>query len=357
MRKGRVALGFWLLVIVTLVTSSATYAWLSMNLSVLTGGIAVSARSDSKYLQISAHPQEGYGEAVSFGREDDIFGTSTDVEEIFLTTYGYLPAAGGLTIEATLITVENADSLGFTEGTFSGVGRLHASRNSAITTTATSFEDVTSALTPGDSVFGLYLIRSGNYHATAQGKDQNGEDLNYYYKSERTDGGIDYVCVGSFSEGEILSGRRYWGYAIADTEQSAEEEKMLNIVSIDLPAEGYALKRQVYLRAAGGSLDLRDLKVESVKVKGLRNYLTDAMQIMFVAKSSFGGEELVFFYDHAHPELFHGELFDYMLGDRAETISVDIYIFFDGTHANAYSENSVMSNHSVEICFTVDNQD
>ena len=352
MRKGRVALGFWLLVMVTLVTSSATYAWLSMNLSVLTGGIAVSARSDSKYLQISAHPQEGYGEAVSFGREDDIFGTSTEVEEIFLTTYGYLPAAGGLTIEATRITAENAETLGFTAGTFSGVGRLHASRNSDISTTADSFEDVTATLTPGDSVLGLYLIRSGNYYTTSQGEDQN-----YYYKHERVGGSVDYVCVGSFAEGEILSGRRYWGYAIADTEQSAEEDKMLNVVSIDLPKDGYALKKQVYLRAAGGSLDLRDLKVDSIKVKGLRNYLTDAMQIMFVARSSFGGEDIVFFYDHGSPELFHGELFDYMLGDRAETISVDIYIFFDGTHANAYSENSVMSNHSVEICFTVDNQD
>ena len=352
MRKGRVALGFWLLVMVTLVTSSATYAWLSMNLSVLTGGIAVSARSDSKYLQISAHPQEGYGEAVSFGREDDIFGTSTEVEEIFLTTYGYLPAAGGLTIEATRITAENAETLGFTAGTFSGVGRLHASRNSDISTTADSFEDVTATLTPGDSVLGFYLIRSGNYYTTSQGEDQN-----YYYKHERVGGSVDYVCVGSFAEGEILSGRRYWGYAIADTEQSAEEDKMLNVVSIDLPKDGYALKKQVYLRAAGGSLDLRDLKVDSIKVKGLRNYLTDAMQIMFVARSSFGGEDIVFFYDHGSPELFHGELFDYMLGDRAETISVDIYIFFDGTHTNAYSENSVMSNHSVEICFTVDNQD
>ena len=352
MRKGRVAVGFWLLVMVTLVTSSATYAWLSMNLSVLTGGIAVSARSDSKYLQISAHPQEGYGEAVSFGREDDIFGTSTEVEEIFLTTYGYLPVAGGLTIEATRITAENAETLGFTAGTFSGVGRLHASRNSDISTTADSFEDVTATLTPGDSVLGLYLIRSGNYYTTSQGEDQN-----YYYKHERVGGSVDYVCVGSFAEGEILSGRRYWGYAFADTEQSAEEDKMLNVVSIDLPKDGYALKKQVYLRAAGGSLDLRDLKVDSIKVKGLRNYLTDAMQIMFVARSSFGGEDIVFFYDHGSPELFHGELFDYMLGDRAETISVDIYIFFDGTHANAYSENSVMSNHSVEICFTVDNQD
>ena len=349
MRKGRVALAFWLMVVLALVTSTATYAWISMNLSSYVGGIAVKLATDTKYLQISAHPAEGYSNAISFGEEHYIFGTTAAVEQIYLTAYGYLPEKGGLIITSTEITEINADELGFHGGKYYGTARLYSAEESDISETEYGYRDVTASVSEGDSVIGLYLIAdTGEFHKTAAG-----DGYTYYYRHERT-GATDYVCVGSFDAGESLSGRRYWGYAVSDNEQSAESDKMLNVVSMDVPATGYALKRDVYIQASAGSGDLRNLRVSSVEVNGLRNYLTDALRIMFVATSNYGAQK-IFFYDHStDSDTFEGVLFEQIRGDRAETITVEVYIFFDGTHENAYSDNSVFSNHSVEIQFSVD---
>ena len=74
---------------------------------------------------------------------------------------------------------------------------------------------------------------------------------------------------------------------------------------------------------------------------------------MFVASVS-GAEERVFFYDHSNPAAFDGAIADMLLGDRAEFVTVDMYIFFDGTHESAYTHNSILSNHSVKVGFSVD---
>ncbi len=348
MRKGRVALAFWLMVVLALVTSTATYAWISMNLSSYVGGIAVKLATDTKYLQISAHPAEGYSNAISFGEEHYIFGTTAAVEQIYLTAYGYLPDEGGLIITPTEITEEKTNSLGFPDGKYSGTGRLYCREDSDISETEYGYRDVTADLSDGDSVIGLYHISdTGEFHRTAA------DGVTYYYRHERT-GATDYVCVGSFNAGETLSGRRYWGYAISENEGSAEPERMLNVVSMDVPGVGYALKRDVYIRASAGSGNLENLRVSSIEVNGLRNYLTDALRIMFVATSNYGAQK-IFFYDHSSDSgTFEEVLFEQIRGDRAETITVEVYIFFDGTHENAYSDNSVLSNHSVEIQFSVD---
>ena len=355
MTKGRVAWVFWLLVVLAVLTSTASYAWLSISFSAGTRGIAVSLRSDSKYLQISANYSDGYMEEVSFGSgENDVFDDSL-ANSIFLVTYGYLPEEGGLKLTPTLITEEKADSLGFADGKYGGVGRIYCQVKSdiAITAynTAYSYKEITSTLSEGDSVIGLYLVSDlGDFDVASED-----EDTPYYYRHSH-DTFVDYVCIGTLAVGEKLSGRRYWGYAESDDTSDSQGERMLSIVSLDVPPKEYAYKKTVHLRTAKGSGDLSSLSVDRVKVRGLRDYMTDAMSIMFVAKSDLGGEEVTIFYDHDHinPDVFDGELFEIVLGNRAETITVDVYIFFDGAHDDAFSENGVLSNHSVNISFSVD---
>lgn len=351
MTKGRVAWVFWLLVVLALLTSTASYAWLSMSFSAGTKGIAVSLRSDSEYLQISANYSDGYMEEISCGKDDYVFDDGT-ANEIFLVTYGYLPEQGGLKINSTLITEQTADSLGFEGGLYSGVGRLYRSSKSDIHPDAYGYEEVTSLISEGESVLGLYVIDdSGDFDVASEDKDTF-----YYYRHTRIGGFTDYVCVGSFPVGDNLAGRRYWGYAVSDDILDSQEGRMLNIVSIDVPKKEYAYKKTVHLRTARGSDNVTGLCVNTVRVKGLKNYLTDAMNIMFVAKSDKSEEEAVLFYDNSKSSSadFNGELFEMVLGNAAETITVDVYIFFDGTNEKAFTENGVLSNHSINISFSID---
>lgn len=347
MAKGRVAWVFWLLAVLAVLTSTASYAWLSLNLSAGAKGIAVNLESDSRFLQISANKSDGYSNEISFGKDIYLMG-GAPVDEIYLTTYGYLPSEGGLLITPTEITVENSESLGFSDGVYAGVGKLFASSNSDISADSSNFEDVSADLTEGDSVIGLYLIEDlGEFHPTSENAD------NLYYFRHVRHGITDYVCVGSFDVGETLSGRRYWGYAVSENENDAESHRMISVVSMDLPTKDYAMRKTVFIRTAKGSLDVSGLGVSSVEIKGLRNYLTDAIRIMFVAKND-SGSEVTFFYDNSEPEAFNGVMFDKILGDRAETITVDMYIFFDGKNEKAFSQNSVLSNHSIEVNFSID---
>ena len=353
MMKGRVLWVFWLLAVLAVITSTASYAWLSINLSATTSGIAVKLRTETEYLQISAQQSEGYKEEVSFGKESYLLGVSA-ANEVFLVTYGYLPAEGGLIITHDLITEETAESLGFTGGVYGGIGRVYRREASqiGIPDDAYSYVDITETLSLGDSVVGYYRVNDSDiYNTTAS----NGETV-YHYRHER-EFGIDYVCVGSFSTGDLLSNRMYWGYAISDDESSAQGERMLNIVSVDVPAEGFALHKTVYFRTANASANLSNLRIEEIKIEGLRNYLTDAMRILFVAKSSRTKEQIVTMYDYEHPEYFDGKLFGTILGNRSEIITVDVYIFFDGTHESTFTKNGVLSNHSVDVLFSVDKTD
>ena len=347
MAKGRVAWVFWLLVVLAVLTSTASYAWLSLNLSARTKGIAVNLTSDSRYLQISANKTDGYADEVAFGKDSYLMGKDP-VEEIFLTTYGNLPAEGGLIITATEITEGEAASLGFPDGVYTGSGRLYRGQPTEISSVAYNYEDVTADLSDGDSVIGLYLIEDrGEFHQTSESAESS-----YYFRHERV-GATDYVCIGSLGVDDNLSCIRYWGYAVSENESNSESHRMISVVSLDLPDDDYAMKKTVYIRTAKGSLDVSGLKVSSVKIRGLRNYLTDAINILFVAKNDVG-DQVSFFYNNGAPDDFSGEMFDKILGDRAEVITVDMYIFFDGTNENAFSKNGVLSNHSVEVSFSVD---
>ena len=348
MAKGRVAWVFWVLVVLAVITSAASYAWLSMNTSAFAKGIAVNLASNSRHLQISANAADGYREEISFGKDSYIYEDSL-AQEIYLTTYGYLPAEGGLRISADPITEENADGLGFQGGKYAGVGRVFSAEPSGISS-AYSYEDVTADISDGESVIGLYTVSdTGDFDSKSAGVG-----IAYYFRHKRT-GATDYVCVGSeFSEGETLSGRRYWGYAISENEAEVQEERMISVVSMDLPHKDYAMKKTAYIRTAKGSLDLMNLRIDSIKIKGLRNFLTDAIRIMFVARSSLGGEEVVTFYNPEKREDFDGKLQDVLHGDRGETVTVEIYIFFDGTHENASTYNGELSNHQIAVEFSVD---
>ena len=339
--KGRIAWVFWLVVVLAVLTSTASYAWLAMNVSSRVRGIEVEAISDSIFLEISAYEGEGYGKDVSFGRV--MYSLSNDESELSLVTCGRLPEYGAVRVEAVRIST----------GKYDGTGKYYMAVRSDIAERDISYIDITSNLKVGDSLIGYYIVMEGRSYT-----ESNTIDYYYYYKDIRPNGIVDYVCIGMVPVGEKLSNRLFWGYAYSNSLDEAQKDNTLNIVSLDIPPvkKGYAVKNTVFLRCAAGTGDVKNLRVDSVEVDGMRNYLTGAIRIMFVARFD-NGETATLFYNHRTPESFDGMLLSQMKGNEIETVEVDMYVYFDGTDESAYKQDGILTRNDVTVTFTVDDHD
>ena len=357
--KGRLAWTFWLVVVLAVVTSTASYAWLAINTMARLRGFEVGAMSDSLYLEISQDATEDYGTKVSFDKT--MYLSIGGTRELSLVSYGQVPTEGAIKICKTQVDLLNAGLYGSDEGTYVGGGqRFYQPSGSAIAGGMYNFVDVTGNLTEGDSIIGYYVVEeSDDAYQKAQDdtgsdyvKNHLGEDL-YYVMTDRGDGHYDYSCIGSFDLGETLAGRLYWGYATSNDNQDAEPDNIMNVVSMDVPTDEYCLKKTVYLRGAGGTNDASDLKISAVEIGGRQNYLTGAMRIMFVATSD-RGRSVTTTYNHRKPGEFDGRLFDEIFGDRRETVTVDIYIYFDGRDEGAHNDNAdFITSQTVNVHFSI----
>ena len=356
--KGRLALTFWLVVVLAVVTSTASYAWLAINTMARLRGFEVGLTSDSLYLEISQDATEDYGTKVSFDRTTYLSSSAT--HEIYLVAYGQVPEEGAMKIYRTQVDLSNAGLYGTDEGTYiDGERRFYQPSGSDIAGGMYNFVDITGDLEEGDSIIGYYVIdmSEDTYPKAMDDADPDyvknalGEDL-YYVMTDRGDGHFDYSSIGSFEPEETLAGRLYWGYAVSTEDQSSEPDNIMNVVSMDVPTDEYCLKRTVYLRGASGTNDARDLEISSIEIGGRTNFLTGAMRIMFVVTSD-RGRSVTTMYNHRKPEEFDGRLFDEIFGDRKETVTVDIYIYFDGRDEGAYNNADFITSQTVDVHFSI----
>ena len=338
MKKGRVVLVFWLVVLIAVLTSMASYAWLAMSTTARMRGFEVELESDSLYLEISEFSDGEYGNSVSFDRV--LYYSDQSTHEIYLVSYGQIRPEGALLLYPRQLTAN--------DGTYNGGDtRFYLRSDSVIGKGKENFIDVTDTLSHGQSLAGYYVISEGlETHKTAQLDNKF-----YYVKTARGDGNVDYSCLGTFDIGEPLAGRKYWGFSSSTSESKPEPNNIMNVVSMDTPEGDYCLKRTVFLRGAKGSLDLNNLRVASVEIEGRRNYLTDAIRVMFVATSD-RGDVATAIYSPRVP--FSGALFGDVLGDEREVVKVDIYVYFDGKDPDAHTASGLLTPQTVNVKFTID---
>lgn len=351
MMKGRLASTFWLVVVLAVLNSAASYAWLALNTAARLRGVEVELVSDSLYLEISQDATDYYGKEVSFNSSLVL---SDITSEISLVTYGKVPEEGALRIDRTQVDLTNATDFGGDRyGKYNGGNtRFYLPSKSDIGEGDFNFVDVTEKISDGQSIIGYYVIEE-IAQDTAAVTDQDF----YYVKTSRDNGeNYDYSCIGEFEVGEALANRLYWGYAESEREEFAEPDNILNVVSMDTPKEDYSLKRTVFLRGAYGTGDAKDLKISSVEIGGRENYLTGAIRVMFIATSSNGGT-VTTFYNNRSPQAFDGALFDHLSGDGREVIKVDIYVYFDGKDDGAHNNAGLLSAQTVSVHFTIEDHD
>lgn len=348
--KGRIVWVFWLVVVLAALTATASYAWLAMNTEARLRGFEVELESDSIYLEISAEAEGNYGTEVSLERA--LYRAVNEAHEVRLISYGVVPDVGAILLYPTKISENNAPNYGDENGNYNGgTRRFYVMSTSVIGGEEfPNFIDVTDTLVIGQKLTGYYAVNESSIaYKTSQNKDRA-----YYVKNEYN-GEIDYSCIGKFAVGETLAGRMYWGHADSSDENDPQKGRSLNVVSIDTPytdTEEFCLKRTVYLRGAENTVNLKNLEISSINIEGRRNYLTDAIRILFVATSD-RGRSVTKIYNPREPENFNKLLFEEVFGNAEEIITVDMYIYFDGEDQNAHNNAELLTSQTVSVKFTV----
>ena len=334
--KGKIIWSFWLVALLAVITSTASYAWLAMNTTAQARGFKVELICDSVYLEISTNADTGFDKEVSFDKVT-VKSNAASAHEVLLVSYGTVPEEGALLIYPEQINSKTALLYGPNGKYNGGQVRFYLPSDSERGGGDYNFVDVTDDLAIGQSLVGYYVIEEeSEAHVNAQYSDKL-----YYVKSERENGIIDYCCLGgNFAVGEKLAGRKYWGYSSSTLENESQPTNVMNVVSMDTPTPRYSLKKRVYIRGSKGTVDARNLRITSVEIEGESNPLTDSLRIMFVANSSQGKSATVIYSNRDDAQTFDGKLFEHLLGNETETITVDMYIYYDGKDIDAHNVNT-----------------
>ena len=177
----------------------------------------------------------------------------------------------------------------------------------------------------------------------------------YYYVKNDND---EYSCLGlSISAALDTYPEFYWGRAYSNTLGQSEGTNTLNVIGeSDLPS--YVYRDTVSLRCAKNTNTAQNLKIAEVKIGGKTNALSEAIRILFVATNGKGEVRYVT-YDNGDAAAFNGALFSTILGDEGEIVTVDMYIYFDGTDEVAKTatvDAGVFNGQTVEVKFTIAEQ-
>lgn len=211
-------------------------------------------------------------------------------------------------------------------------------------------------LNAGSRVKGLYTLQATEISATT--------DRQVYLVN--SDG--DYIAFNAKTiAGTGLDGYWYTGYSenINPSLIDGDAKNISGIIgNMNAKDSPYVLYDTIYLRMAEGAADAKNLVITNVDVQGSddANALTDAVRVIFIATSTNGGEIARILYNQETGKFTNlgtnvkNNLIDATLtGNTAEVITVDMYVYYDGTHSSvATHENLLLSGHKISVGFEID---
>lgn len=215
-------------------------------------------------------------------------------------------------------------------------------------------------LNAGSRVKGLYTIAATVADATAAG--------NFYLVNSD----FDYIAFTAHATtGTGLDGYWYTGYSenINPSTPNADAGNINGVIksTVNIQDCEYVLYDTVYLRMAEGSADATNLVISNVDVQGSddTNALTGAVRVIFIAKTSTttsGNEVARILYDNEtgkFTDLGTGAetnlITSTLLGNTGEVITVDMYVYYDGTHDSVATHSGLLlSGHKISVGFEID---
>ena len=164
-----------------------------------------------------------------------------------------------------------------------------------------------------------------------------------------------YTFVTEADSGANIKDTIYWARSYSDNATVSDAASTLKVLRKDF--NNYYLNKTVYLRCAEGTNDAANLRIADVAVKGTANDFNEALTIVFVATSS-SGESAVAVFENADPNAINGTvLFDKLLGNEKETITVDMYVYFDGEADGVKNTNiGMIDGQRISVEFAIDDQ-
>ncbi len=176
--------------------------------------------------------------------------------------------------------------------------------------------------------------------------------------------GDDYSYIGAVDADTILAEHLFWGRAYSSATDNAQIENTLNIID-SAKASDYYLTKTLYLRCAEGTNNASNLVIDEINIGGASNALSPTLRILFVATTSADASTpkriSTAFYDHGATgeKITYGNgtnFFDTILGNEAEVVKVDVYIYFDGADEVANNQTVAgeqLNGQTVEIKFGI----
>lgn len=203
-----------------------------------------------------------------------------------------------------------------------------------------------------------YIINAGT-DVTVATTAEAGVD---YYVRNSANSKYEYSYIGQFAEGTVLADELLWGRAYSSELNNAQVNNSLTYIP-ETNHGDYYLMQTLNIRQAANTNNASNLRIENVTITGAHNPIGDALRILFVATSS-SGETTTALYSPRNTtdanKVQNALLFDTLLGDAQETITVDIYIYFDGTDSITYTSainDATLNGQNIEIEFAIDELD
>ena len=279
------------------------------------------------------------------------FNGNTTYYELSNEVYSKLDTAAGFTAESDMssyyVRVNGAPNAESTGSVYDGTSTYYE-----FDQTSKAYSKV-GALELGSSLSGYYTIQETAVNTTTT----TGDGSTVYYLKNTTANGAEYSYIGTIANGIPLANYLYWGRAYSNLPNEVQASNTLNIINVASDASNYYLTKTLYLRQANGTNHASNLKIADVEIGGVAHELSAAMRVLFVAKSLASGEYNTALYDAGTDAITYASgtnLFGTLLGDEAETVKVDVYIYFDGTDEVAKNTDAVLNGQTVEIKFAID---
>ena len=225
----------------------------------------------------------------------------------------------------------------------------------------TYYHNVTATLSQGTDLSKCFTIAEN----PASGEKFDG--TSYYYVKQ----GDDYVCIGAPDADTEINNYLYFGRAYSSNPEIVDETQTLNVIG-DAVAANYYFADTLYIRQAEGTNNASNFRVSNIEVGNADADITAALRVLLVAKSSTD-EYVTCIYDAGEDKFYesnyfkaHGAdgtgtaeftLFDTLLGDEEETVTVDVYVFFDGIDENASNQIVIENGQTVSIEFAINDHD
>ena len=341
-----------------LVTNNDTYYTFSKNTYTLTDlqnqsakgcYVAVYYEAATSYSSTATYYQKNGGKFVKVADQSTV--TSANVTDYYVRGNGF-PNPDNSTYDGVSYYYKKVNTSGASAYAIVSGLQLGTELNGYYTVTETSVT-VANATSNGTSV---YYLKNEVMTEVEEGSNEEPELLY-----------TDYSYIGVLPSGTILANYLYWGRAYSNDPEAVQKDNTLNIINPngtgDDAVTNYYLAKTLYLRQAEGTNNASNLRIEDVRIGGAKNELSDALRILFVAYSEHDKDTLVTYtYDPVadkgdDPEV---TLFSTLLGNEAETITVQVYVYFDGTDAvanNAQVAGAVLNGQTIEIEFAINELD